>query len=164
MLIASFIMIAIAAAVTFAALQREMPLGPHVSEALRTSLFILPLLLAALLTASLIQDLIPAEQVSRWIGEGSGFRGLLMGTVAGALAPGGPFVSFPLVAGMMKAGASIGVLVAFISSWSLLAIQRIPLELGFVGWRFVFVRILCTFFFPVVAGWLAQILFRHWQW
>ena len=66
---------------------------------------IIPQVTAGLLIAGFAQILTPREKVSRWLGEGSGVRGLLVATVAGMLTPGGPFGLFPLVLALSKAGA-----------------------------------------------------------
>jgi uncharacterized membrane protein YraQ (UPF0718 family) len=120
---------------------------------------ILPLLMFAFIVAGMVQVLLPQELLSRWIGEESGLKGIFIGTVAGGLTPGGPYVSLPLVAGLLKAGAGIGTVVAFLTAWSLWAVARLPMELGILGWKFTFVRLACTFFFPPIAGFLAQMFF-----
>ena len=122
---------------------------------------IIPLLIFAFLIAGMVQFLLPHETISRWVGTESGFRGLLIGTAMGSIAPGGPFVSMPIAAGLLRMGANIGTMVAFLTAWSLLAFSRIPLELGIMGWKFVLIRLACTFFFPPVAGWIANTLFSH---
>ena len=122
---------------------------------------IIPLLIFAFLIAGMVQFLIPREIISRWVGAESGFRGLLIGTAMGSIAPGGPFVSMPIAAGLLRTGANIGTMVAFLTAWSLLAFSRIPLELGIMGWKFVLIRMACTFFFPPVAGWIANTLFSR---
>jgi uncharacterized membrane protein YraQ (UPF0718 family) len=120
---------------------------------------ILPLLMFAFIVAGMVQILLPQELLSRWIGEESGLKGIFIGTVAGGLTPGGPYVSLPLVAGLLKAGAGVGTVVAFLTAWSLWAVARLPMELGILGWKFTFVRLVCTFFFPPIAGFLAQMFF-----
>ena len=120
---------------------------------------IVPLLIFAFIVAGMIQVLIPQEMISKWVGVESGFRGLLIGTAIGGLTPGGPFVSLPIAAGLLRAGASIGTMVAFMTGWSLLAVARLPLELGLMGWKFTLVRLACTFFFPPIAGLIANRLF-----
>ncbi|MBU0579672.1 MAG: permease [Candidatus Margulisbacteria bacterium] len=121
---------------------------------------VLPILIFAFILAGMAQALIPQEKIAQWIGNASGWRGIILGTVAGAFTPGGPYVSFPIVAGLMKSGAGIGTLVAFITSWSLLAFARLPIEVGVIGWRFALIRLLSTAFFPVIAGFIAQVLVR----
>jgi len=120
---------------------------------------ILPLLVFAFVVAGMVQVLLPRDLISRWVGVESGIRGILIGTVAGGLTPGGPYVSLPVVAGFLHAGASVGTMVAFLTGWSLWAVSRLPMELGILGWKFTFVRFVCTFFFPPIAGLIAQTLF-----
>ncbi len=120
---------------------------------------IIPLLVFALIVAGMIQVLIPARLISRWVGTESGIRGILIGTFIGGIMPGGPFVSMPIAAGLLRAGAGVGTIVAFIVSWSLLAVSRLPLEIGIMGWQFVAIRLACVFFMPVIAGIIATTFF-----
>jgi len=120
---------------------------------------IIPLLIFAFIVAGMIPTLIPHEIISRWVGVESGFRGLLIGSALGGLMPGGPFVSMPIAAGLLRTGASIGTMVAFITAWSLLAVSRLPLEIGLMGWKFALIRLACVFFFPPIAGLIANSLF-----
>lgn len=136
--------------------------GEHLQgtkAALNMIIEILPLLIFAFIVAGMVQTLLPHQLLSRWIGEESGMRGILIGTVAGGLTPGGPYVSLPLVAGLLRTGASVGTMVAFLTGWSLWAVSRLPMEVGILGWKFVLARLVTTFFFPPIAGFLAQTLF-----
>jgi uncharacterized membrane protein YraQ (UPF0718 family) len=120
---------------------------------------VLPLLVFALIAAGMAQVIVPKEFLSKWVGEESGMRGILIGTVAGGLSPGGPYVNLPIAAGLIHAGSSVGTMVAFLTGWSLLAFNRLPMEVGILGWRFTLIRIASTFFFPPIAGWIAQTFF-----
>ena len=136
--------------------------GQHITglkAALSMTIEILPLLIFAFIVAGMMQALIPNEIISKWIGEGSGLRGIFIGTVAGGIMPGGPYVSLPVAGGFLRTGASIGTMVAFLTGWSLWAIARLPMDIGILGWKFTFVRLACTFFFPPIAGLLANALF-----
>jgi len=124
---------------------------------------ILPLLFFALIIAGLVQVLLPHELLSKWIGKESGFRGIIIGTIAGGLSPGGPYVSLPIVAGLLRSGASVGTMVAFLTGWSLWAVSRLPMEVGILGWKFTLIRLATTFFFPPIAGWIAQALFSNFK-
>ncbi len=136
--------------------------GQHVaglSSALDMTLEILPMLVFAFVVAGMIQVLVPRELLLEWVGVESGLRGLLIGTAAGSVAYGGPYVVLPTTAALLRAGASAGTMVAFITGWSLWAVSRLPMEVGLLGWKFTLVRVASTFFFPPIAGWLAQMLF-----
>lgn len=122
---------------------------------------IVPLLVFAFVIAGMVTVLLPEELMSRWVGKESGFRGILIGTLAGGLTPGGPFVSLPVAAGFLRAGASVGTMVAFLTGWSLWAVSRLPMEVGIMGWKFTAVRLASTFFFPPIAGIIANRLFPN---
>ena len=136
--------------------------GEHLAglkTALTMTLDILPLLVCAFIVAGMVQVLLPRESLSRWIGEASGLRGILLGTLAGGLAPGGPYVSLPIAAGLIRSGAGVGTMVAFLTGWSLWAFARLPMEVGILGWRLTLIRIASTFLFPPLAGILAHTFF-----
>ena len=136
--------------------------GQHISgvkSGLNMTVEILPLLILAFIVAGMIQVLVSQELLSKWVGVESGVRGILIGTVAGGLTPGGPYVSLPIVAGLLHSGASVGTLVAFLTGWSLWAVSRLPMEIGILGWKFTLIRIASTFFFPPIAGFVAQMVF-----
>jgi len=121
---------------------------------------IAPMLIFSFVIAGMIQVLVPAELISKWVGQESGFRGILIGTAIGSITPSGPFVSMPIAAGFLRAGAGIGTVVAFMTAWSLLGIARMPLEVGIMGWQFTLIRLVSgVFIFPIVAGLLANIFF-----
>jgi len=121
---------------------------------------VLPLLFFAFLVAGMVQVLIPRELILKWVGAEAGFRGILIGSIAGGLTPGGPFVNLPLAAGLYRSGAGVGTMVAFITGWSVYAVARLPLEIGILGWRLTAIRIASTFMFPPLAGFIAHVVFR----
>jgi uncharacterized membrane protein YraQ (UPF0718 family) len=136
--------------------------GQHIGglkSSLNMTVEILPLLFFAFIVAGMVQVLLPHEMISKWVGVESGMRGIFLGTVAGGLSPGGPFVNLPLAVGLLRSGASIGTMVAFLTGWSLWAIARLPMEVGILGWKLTLIRIASTFFFPPIAGLIAQTFF-----
>ena len=157
MLIPTIIMGVIAVVLLYIGFQRGG--GAHIvglKSAGNLLLQILPLLIFAFIVGGMIQILVPQEIISKWVGAESGFRGLLIGSAIGGIMPGGPYVSMPIIAGLLRTGASIGTMVALITSWSLIAIARLPMEIGILGWRFALIRMACVFFFPPIAGLIAN--------
>ena len=120
---------------------------------------LIPLIFFALTIAGMVTEMMSPAVVGRWIGTESGLRGILIGTAAGAIAPGGPFVSLPIAVGLIKSGAGVGTMVAFLTGWALIAVSRLPMEFAILGWKLTLIRIACTFFFAPIAGLLAQFLF-----
>ena len=122
---------------------------------------IAPLLIFAFIVAGMVQVLIPHELIMKWVGVESGIRGILLGSLAGGLSPGGPYVNLPIAAALLRSGAGIGTMVAFLTGWSLWAFARLPMEVGIMGWRFTLIRLACTCIFPPIAGLIAQTLFKN---
>ena len=119
----------------------------------------LPLLLVAFAIVGYVETLAPQELVSQWIGPDSGWTGLLIGTLAGMLMPGGPYVIFPLIAAIYSSGAGMGPTLAMITSWSSLALLSVSFELPFLGWRFTLVRLSVGLVIPPLVGLLGVLLF-----
>lgn len=160
MLIPTIIMGVLAIVFIFLAYQKgggEHILGLKTSGNLLVQ--IVPLLIFAFIVAGMIPLLVPREMISQWVGAESGFRGVLIGTAVGAFLPGGPFVTLPMAIGLLRIGASVGTMVALLTGWSLLAFTRLPMEIGILGWKFALIRLACTFFFPPIAGLIANKLF-----
>ena len=136
--------------------------GQHITgikSGMSMVLEIIPLLIFAFIISGMVRVLIPHDLISKFIGKESGIKGILIGTMVGGCFPGGPYVSMPIAAGLLRSGASIGTVVAFLTGWSLWAISRLPIEIGILGWRLTLIRIASTFFFPPIAGLIAQTLF-----
>lgn len=160
MLVATLVMAGLAAFLLLVGYRRGG--GEHVEGlrlALRMTVQILPLLVLSFVVAGMAQALLPREAISKWIGAQSGLRGVLLGALAGGLLPGGPYVILPLLAGLIRAGASVGTAVAFITGWALWSLSRLPAEVGIVGWKFALVRLTSVLLFPPLAGLAAQALF-----
>lgn len=118
-------------------------------------------LLLGFAMAGFLQVVVPSELIAHWMGEESGLRGLLVGAAAGSLTPGGPYVNFPIVASLYSSGAGVGPLVAYITAWSAIPIQRTLIwEIPLMGYRFTLVRLLTSLLFPLIAGSVAPLFFE----
>ena len=119
---------------------------------------------AVLLMSAVVEVMMPPGLVQRWIGARSGLRGLVLATLAGMFTPGGPFVAFPLVLALLRAGADYGALVAYVTAWSLLSVFRmLVFEIPFTGIELPAVRFVTCFFLPVLVGLIARWLARIWR-
>jgi uncharacterized membrane protein YraQ (UPF0718 family) len=120
-----------------------------------------PQLALGFLMAGLATVLIPQSAIAGLVGEGSGFQGLIIATGAGALTPGGPFLQFPLVAALMRNGASEGPVAAYLTAWSLLGMQRVLVwELPVLGPTFASVRWGASLVLPVLVGLAVPLILR----
>ncbi len=119
---------------------------------------------AVLMLAAIIEVMLPKGLVERWLGVGSGFKGIMVATFAGAFTPGGPFVSFPLVLALYRAGAAWAPLVTYITAWSILSVARtLVFEIPLVGVELPMVRYLSCIVLPPIAGLTAQYIARFYR-
>ena len=122
---------------------------------------LMPLLLVTFAVAGMLEVVVPAELVKRWLGDEAGMTGVIFGTIGGALIPGGPYVSFPIIASISGAGASLATAVAFVVGWATLGIGMIPFELALMGTRYIAVRISLVFAIPFITGALTLLFFGN---
>lgn len=137
----TLIMAAIAAILLIAAFWqgRDLPLA-GLRAAWRIVWRNLPLFVLGFVVAGLVQVLIPEELINRWLGAQAGVKGVLIGCLVGGLVPGAPYATFPIVASLYQAGASLGAVVGFVSAWSLWSVSRLPLEMALIDPKPALVR------------------------
>lgn len=117
----------------------------------------LPRVLVALSIAALIWFLMPRDRISGLVGRESGIRGLVIATIAGTVTPGGPSSAYALLAVLAASGADRGAMVAYITAWATLGLQRVLVwDVPFMGIEFALLRILVSLPLPVVAGLIAR--------
>jgi len=110
----------------------------------------------ALVAAECLGRLLPREEVATLLGAHAGIPGTLFASVVGGFLPGGPTVAFPLAIALFRAGATQAPLVALLTAWSLMAVNRTMLfEVPMLGPRFALSRIAVSAPLPIVAGLLA---------
>jgi hypothetical protein len=99
------------------------------------------------------------DMVMAWLGPGSGFGGISLAALAGALTPGGPVVGFAIGAAALKAGAGLPQVMAFVTGWSLYTINRVLVwEIPTMPVRFVVIRMVISAPFPFVVAGLAWLV------
>jgi len=161
-------LIAALAAVGSAALLYEIEGGDAVRAALDDNARIFTLLVlfvpAVLLLAGFVEVMLPKGVVERWLGAGSGFKGIMVSSLAGMFTPGGPYLAFPLVLALYRAGADWAPLIAYITAWSLNSVARmLVFEIPFVGVELPMVRLLACIALPPLAGLAARWISRFYK-
>lgn len=160
MIIALIILIASAgAAVVYAYKKGD---GSHIEGfkiTWKTFVNIAPLLLIAFIMAGFMRVVIPPELIENWLGEEAGLKGILIGSIGGALIPGGPYIAFPIISSIYKAGAGLGTVVACVTGWAMWGVITTMFELAIIGHRFTVLRLGLVLIFPPCAGLLAKLFF-----
>jgi uncharacterized membrane protein YraQ (UPF0718 family) len=133
--------------VFFATLQKDLGLFLRLA----------PQIIGGMMVGGFISVLIPNDVVARWLGKESGFRGILIASIAGTITPGGPIISFPVVLALASAGADIGALMAYLTAWATLGLNRIIVwEIPFMGVDFAVLRFVASIPLPFIAGYIVR--------
>jgi uncharacterized membrane protein YraQ (UPF0718 family) len=118
---------------------------------------LMPRVVVALSIAALIWVMMPREKMSALVGSESGMRGLIIATIAGTVTPGGPSSAYALLAAVAVTGADRGALVAYITAWATLGLQRILIwDVPFMGAEFAMLRFAICIPLPIIAGLIAR--------
>lgn len=134
---------AIVAALGLAMLVVFMPeLGPKVGTSIleqgKTMLLVLP---PIFLLLGLLDVWVPRETLMRFMGPGSGLKGLVLSFALGSAAAGPLYGAFPVAAVLMRKGASFSNILIFIGAWSTTKIPMLFFEMNFLGARFALARL-----------------------
>jgi len=140
------------------ALKDRQKIGLSLQMAGKSLLKLIPLLAAVFGLVGLFQEFLPPQLVSQWLGESSGFLGLLLGASAGAVAIGPPLAAYPLAGSLLDAGAWPPAIAAFIVSWISVGIVTLPFEAQVFGSRFALLRNSVSFLVAMLGGLLLGVL------
>ena len=84
---------------------------------------------------------VPREQMIRFMGEGSGAKGILLTVFLGSAAAGPLYGAFPVAQVLLKKGASLRNVVILLGAWSTTKIPMLMFELANLGLRFTVTRL-----------------------
>ncbi len=122
---------------------------------------ILPQFITVLFLVAVVLAVLDTETVSQLLGKGSGFVGVLIASVVGAitLIPG--FVAFPAAAALLQNGAGATQMAAFISSLMMVGIVTLPMEIQYFGKRAAILRNVIAWFLSIIVayfvGWVVSL-------
>lgn len=94
------------------------------------------------LLLGLLDVWVPREIMMRYMGEGSGLKGVILAIVIGSAAAGPLYGAFPVAAVFMKKGVKFSNIMIFIGAWSTTKIPMLLFELSSLGWKFTLTRLL----------------------
>jgi hypothetical protein len=144
-----------------AAMRGRVLLNDGTREGLWEFVRLLPRIGAGVVGSGFIAEVLPKALVASWIGPGSGFIGVLIATLGGALTPGGPVVGFSIGAAALKGGAGAPQVIAYSTAWALYAIHRLVIwEVPMMPPRLVWLRAAVSVPLPFIAAALAMVLAR----
>ena len=84
---------------------------------------------------------IPKETLIKYLGEGSGIRGVIISIFLGSAAAGPLYGAFPVALVLMKKGARFTNVILFLGAWSTTKIPMILFEISALGLKFALTRL-----------------------
>lgn len=118
----------------------------------KSFLNILPQMLGIVTMVGFIFAFFNAETISRLVGNESGWFGVLLSAIVGAitLIPG--FVAFPTAALVLQNGGGYMQIGAFVSALMMVGVMTAPLEMKYFGKKMTIIRNTLAFLFSFVVA------------
>lgn len=85
---------------------------------------------------------VPRETMIKYMGEDSGFKGILLAFILGSAAAGPLYGAFPIAAVFMKKGVKFSNVLIFIGAWATTKIPMLLFEIAALGPQFAFTRLI----------------------
>jgi uncharacterized membrane protein YraQ (UPF0718 family) len=121
---------------------------------------ILPQFLAILMLIGLVLAILSPEIISFLLGNDSGLFGVLAASIIGSitLIPG--FVAFPMASALLKSGAGVMQIAAFVSTLMMVGVVTLPVEFKTFGRRASIMRNLSAFVFSLIAAFVMGVVLK----
>ena len=122
---------------------------------------LLPQFINVLFFVATVLAIVDTATISRVLGSGSGFLGIIGASLIGAitLIPG--FVAFPAAAALLHNGAGATQVAAFVSSLMMVGVVTLPMEIKYFGKRVAILRNVLAWLFSILAaffvGWVVML-------
>lgn len=120
--------------------------------AVKSFIRILPAVLIIITLIGLLLGFVTPNSISKIIGKQSGFGGILFIAILGAILHIPALISFPLAASLIKSGASITAIAAFITTLTMIGTVTLPLEIKELGKKMALLRNGISFIIAIVIA------------
>ncbi|RIV22980.1 hypothetical protein D2Q93_08415 [Alicyclobacillaceae bacterium I2511] len=115
-----------------------------------------PWIVVSLFSAGLLAQWLHPPAIARILGQEARLYGILLGALLGTLGTGSRWAMYPIAAELLAAHASTGAVFAFVTTWQLVSLTRLPAEIPFYGGRFTILRAIISVVIAVVGGLLIE--------
>jgi len=120
-------------------------------------LSMLPMLVMIILLIGLLFGFVPEESLKQFLGEQSGFFGVISTALFGAVLHIPALLAFPLGASLLDKGASITVVAAFLTTLTMIGMVTLPLEIQVLGKKFALMRNGLSFIAALIISYLLGV-------
>ncbi len=116
---------------------------------------------AVMILTGLFNVFISKENIVKYLGKTAGLKAIMFGIIMGSLPTGPLYVAFPLAAALLKKGARISCIIAFLSAWACIKIPQEMVEIQFLGIKFMALRLILTIIFVIIMGLIIEKLIER---
>ncbi len=121
---------------------------------------ILPALAGVFALIGLVLALLPPDLVIRGLGQNSGFGGMLLTSIIGAITLIPAFIAYPMAATLLDSGAGIMQIVVFVSTLTMVGTVTAPLEARFIGWKATLLRNGFAYLYSFLAALIIGVILK----
>lgn len=104
---------------------------------------------------------VPRETMVKYMGEGSGLKGIILAIFLGSAAAGPLYGAFPVAIVFMKKGAKFFNILLFLGAWSTTKIPMFLFELSSLGPKFAISRLVASLFGIFLIAYIVNKLLRE---
>ena len=108
--------------------------------------------LCIIISVGILLSFFTTDTISKILGNSSGFWGIILADIIGAIAMMPTFVAFSLGNTLLLNGAGYSQVGTLVSSLVLIGLMTFPLEAKYIGKRAALLRNLIAFLFSIIVG------------
>ena len=117
-----------------------------------------PSLLTVLGIVGLTLRILSPETITRLVGSEAGFTATIVAAVIGAITLIPAFIAFPLAGSLLRSGATVMTISAFVTSLVMVGAVTTPMEIKALGKKFTLLRNGLSFIAALVIAWIMGVL------
>lgn len=123
---------------------------------LKEMVFVIPPVFVLL---GLLDVWVPKETMVKYMGEGSGIKGVFLSIFIGSAAAGPLYGAFPVAAVFMKKGVKFSNIIIFLGAWSTTKIPMFLFEIASLGTKFALSRLIIDILgIIIISGIISRII------
>ena len=130
--------------------------APSIEASLNLLKELILILPAVMILMGLFSVWVSKEIVVKYLGHASGIKGLGLALFVGMMPTGPLYIAFPMASMLLKKGARVANIIIFLSAWACIKLPQELVELRFMGFKFMVIRLSFTIFMVVIMGLIIE--------
>lgn len=104
----------------------------------------------------LVDAWVPRKTLIKYMGDKSGFVGIVLAMLIGSIAAGPMYAAFPFTAVLLKKGAKFSNIIIFMNAWCVTKISTLLFEISALGYKFTIVRLIIDIPGVIIMGYVVE--------